>query len=103
MATHSKARAMLSGPWTRLPMAVAAASARAALGARTQAASARPKLRECPTLAEEVHTPKRTEAGVEVEPHPVAQGGLAGKQGHGGGLGNGQKDVAAVFHDDLGA
>ena len=38
-----------------------------------------------------------------MQPHPVAQRGWAGKQGHGGRMLEGQKDVATIFHDDLGA
>ena len=42
----------------RLPTAVAAASARAAEKATTHTASARPKLRDGPTVPEEVQTPQ---------------------------------------------
>ena len=48
---------MSSATHTRLPKAVAAASARAADSASTIAASARPKLSECPTVPDDVHTP----------------------------------------------
>ena len=54
----SSAGLMSSFVWMIFPMAVAAASAKAVYGERTTTASARPKLRECPAVPEEVQIPK---------------------------------------------
>ena len=49
--------------FTKLQVAVAAASARPADEARTRAASALPKLSAWPTVAEEVQMPKGVDSG----------------------------------------
>ena len=48
---------------TRFPTAVATASARAVEGERITAASARPKLFECPTVPEDVQMPIGVRSG----------------------------------------
>ena len=60
---NSSASGISSTILTLLPMAVAAASAREVEGEKTMTASAYPKLRECPTVPEEVQTPRGVSSG----------------------------------------
>ena len=49
---------------TMLPMAVAIASARAVDDERATAASAQPRLKECPMVPDEVHIPRGVSWGL---------------------------------------
>jgi hypothetical protein len=63
---RARASFMSEAVFTRFPRRVATASARAVLGEMTITASALPKLREGPTVADEVQTPRGKRSGASL-------------------------------------
>ena len=66
-----------------------------------QTASARPKLRECPTVPEEVHTESGASPQAMRTPMRRLSGDVSGKNRHRGRTGRLEKHVPAVFDDHL--
>ena len=73
------AASISAADWIRLPMAVAAASARAQELATTHTASALPRLTECPTVPEEVQTAAGVFAEFSFRPTRILRGDAPAK------------------------